>query len=236
VVYVALDTRLPRGTPPRPSGAARGAEACLDARAAAPERPDWDQIAGAQDTRRRYASGEEPPVRDGGAGAARLRLAVGAAALILRPWSRTTEIALTREPASVPPPPGGPARSQPVAADEIRDVSFPTAVRGYDRRQVDRYVQRVNRAIAELEVSRSPESAVRHALDRLGDPTSGILQRARETAEEITHSARLGGGDHGACQCRGERDHRAAESRGRADHRGGRQRGGGACPAGVDGA
>jgi DivIVA domain-containing protein len=88
------------------------------------------------------------------------------------------------------PPPGGPARSQPVVTDEIRDVSFPTAVRGYDRRQVDRYVQRVNRAIAELEVSRSPESAVRHALDRVGDQTSGILQRARETAEEITHSAR----------------------------------------------
>src|SRR5437588_13093580 len=73
---------------------------------------------------------------------------------------------------------------------EVRDVSFHTAVRGYERREVDRYVQRVNRVIAELEVTRSPETAVRHALDRVGEQTSGILQRARETADEIIHTAR----------------------------------------------
>ena len=73
---------------------------------------------------------------------------------------------------------------------EVRDVSFHTAVRGYERREVDRYVQRVNRVIAELEIARSPESAVRHALDRVGEQTSGILQRARETADEIIHTAR----------------------------------------------
>jgi DivIVA domain-containing protein len=72
---------------------------------------------------------------------------------------------------------------------EIRDVSFPSGVRGYDRRAVDVYVKRVNRVIAELEVSRSPQAAVRHALDRVGEQTSGILQRARETAEEIIASA-----------------------------------------------
>jgi DivIVA domain-containing protein len=84
---------------------------------------------------------------------------------------------------------GRSTRSQPVVTDELRDASFASAVRGYDRREVDRYVQRVNRVIAELEVSRSPESAVRHALDRVADQTGGILQRARETAEEITHTA-----------------------------------------------
>ena len=73
---------------------------------------------------------------------------------------------------------------------EIRDVSFPAAVRGYERRVVDAYVKKVNAVIAELEVSRSPQAAVRHALDRVGEQTSGILQRARETAEEITASAR----------------------------------------------
>jgi DivIVA domain-containing protein len=72
---------------------------------------------------------------------------------------------------------------------EIRDVSFPNAVRGYDRQAVDAYVKRVNRVIAELEVSRSPQAAVRHALDRVGEQTSGILQRARESAEEIIVSA-----------------------------------------------
>jgi DivIVA domain-containing protein len=72
---------------------------------------------------------------------------------------------------------------------EIRNVSFPVAVRGYERRAVDAYVERVNRVIAELEVGSSPQSAVRHALNRVGEQTSGVLQRAREAAEEITTTA-----------------------------------------------
>ena len=74
--------------------------------------------------------------------------------------------------------------------EELRDPSFPAAVRGYDRRSVDGYVQRINRVIAELQVGGSPAAAVRHALDRVGEQTSGILHRARETAEEITKTAR----------------------------------------------
>jgi DivIVA domain-containing protein len=73
---------------------------------------------------------------------------------------------------------------------EIRDVSFPVEMRGYSRRAVDAYIKRVNHLIAELEVSRSPRAAVRHALDRLTEQVGGTLQRARETAEEITSSAR----------------------------------------------
>ncbi|MCW3029734.1 MAG: DivIVA domain protein [Solirubrobacterales bacterium] len=72
---------------------------------------------------------------------------------------------------------------------DIRDVSFPTVVRGYDRRAVDAYVERVNRVIAELEISRSPQAAVKHALDRVGEQTSGVLQRAREVADELTATA-----------------------------------------------
>jgi DivIVA domain-containing protein len=74
--------------------------------------------------------------------------------------------------------------------NEIRDVSFPSAVRGYERSAVDAYVRRVNRVIAELQMSSSPRAAVRHALEQVGEQTSTILQRARETAEEITASAR----------------------------------------------
>lgn len=74
--------------------------------------------------------------------------------------------------------------------EELRDPSFPAAVRGYDRRAVDAYVRRINRVIAELQVSGSPAAAVRHALDRVGEQTSSILHRARETAEEITKTAR----------------------------------------------
>src|ERR687886_2549226 len=72
----------------------------------------------------------------------------------------------------------------------IRAPSSPASVRGYDRRAVDNYVERVNRLIAELQVSGSPRAAVRHALERVGEQTAGVLQRARETAEEITTSAR----------------------------------------------
>ena len=73
---------------------------------------------------------------------------------------------------------------------DIRNVSFPGSVRGYDRAAVDAYVKRVNRVIAELEVSSSPRAAVRNALEQVGEQTSAILQRAREAAEEITGSAR----------------------------------------------
>jgi DivIVA domain-containing protein len=76
------------------------------------------------------------------------------------------------------------------APAEIRDVSFPITVRGYDRRAVDDYVKQANRLIAELEVSRSPQTAVRRALDRVGEQTSDILKRAGETAEEIVADAR----------------------------------------------
>jgi DivIVA domain-containing protein len=73
---------------------------------------------------------------------------------------------------------------------EIRNVSFPVSVRGYDRHAVDAYVTRVNRVIAELEVSRSPQAAVRHALDRVGEQTIAILNEARESAEKIAEGAR----------------------------------------------
>jgi DivIVA domain-containing protein len=73
---------------------------------------------------------------------------------------------------------------------DILDVSFPASVRGYDRRAVDAYIERVNRVIAELKVSASPPAAVRHALEQAGEKVQGLLQAAREAAEEITASAR----------------------------------------------
>jgi DivIVA domain-containing protein len=73
---------------------------------------------------------------------------------------------------------------------EIRNVSFPGSVRGYDRGAVDAYIHRVNRVIAELEVSRSPQAAVRHAVDRVSEQTKEILQQARESAEKLTDTAR----------------------------------------------
>lgn len=72
---------------------------------------------------------------------------------------------------------------------EILDVSFPVAVRGYDRDAVDAYVKRVNRVIAELKVSASPPHAVRHALEQAEGKVQGLLRAGREAAEQITASA-----------------------------------------------
>jgi cell division septum initiation protein DivIVA len=72
----------------------------------------------------------------------------------------------------------------------VADVEFPMTLRGYDRLAVDAYVQKTSQLVAELQATRSPEAAVRRALERVGDEVSGILQRAHETAERITAQSR----------------------------------------------
>jgi glyoxylase-like metal-dependent hydrolase (beta-lactamase superfamily II)/cell division septum initiation protein DivIVA len=73
---------------------------------------------------------------------------------------------------------------------EVARVDFPVALRGYEREIVDAYVRHVTRLVAELHATRSPEGAVRRALERVGEQVSDILGRAHETAEEITSQSR----------------------------------------------
>ena len=72
----------------------------------------------------------------------------------------------------------------------VIDADFPHALRGYDRVAVDEYVRQTRQLVAELQATRSPEAAVRRALQRVGDQISGVLQRAHETAEQITAQSR----------------------------------------------
>jgi cell division initiation protein len=72
---------------------------------------------------------------------------------------------------------------------DVRSVAFPVAGRGYNRRAVDAYVTQVNRAIAELEATRSPQSAIEHALERTEVQRRRILEEARTTAVEIIEAA-----------------------------------------------
>ena len=72
----------------------------------------------------------------------------------------------------------------------VADVEFPSALRGYDRLAVDAYVQRTSQLVAELQATRSPDSAIRRALERVGEEVSGILQRAHDTAGKITAQSR----------------------------------------------
>jgi hypothetical protein len=69
-------------------------------------------------------------------------------------------------------------------------ANFPAALRGYDRMAVDAYVKQISQLVAELQATRSPEAAVRRALERVGEQISGILQRAHDTAELITAQSR----------------------------------------------
>ena len=75
----------------------------------------------------------------------------------------------------------------PVAAV---NADFPVALRGYERMAVDAYVQRTSQLVAELQATRSPDAAIRRALERVGEQISGVLQRAHDTAEQITAQSR----------------------------------------------
>jgi cell division septum initiation protein DivIVA len=72
----------------------------------------------------------------------------------------------------------------------VADVHFPVALRGYDRLAVDAYVKKTSQLVAELQATRSPEAAIRRALERVGEEVSGILKRAHETAEQLTAQSR----------------------------------------------
>jgi DivIVA domain-containing protein len=76
------------------------------------------------------------------------------------------------------------------ASEQLRDVSFPLAVRGYDRRAVDDFVDEVRALVADLEAHQTREGVVQKTLDELGEETAGILQRAHETADEIAARSR----------------------------------------------
>ena len=70
------------------------------------------------------------------------------------------------------------------------DLDFPVVLRGYDRMAVDAYVKKTSQLVAELGAVRSPDAAVRRALEHVGEEISGILQRSHETAEQITTQSR----------------------------------------------
>lgn len=76
------------------------------------------------------------------------------------------------------------------ALAELRDVAFPTAVRGYDRIAVDEYVTRVNEVLAELETMRTPDGAVKRAIEKVGEDTASVLQSAHHAAEQMKQQAR----------------------------------------------
>jgi DivIVA domain-containing protein len=98
------------------------------------------------------------------------------------------------------------------APADIRDVSFPLSVRGYDRNAVDAYVDRVQDVVADLEATHSPEAAVRQALANVGERTKDVLSQAGETAQQITLAARQEAEENTA-RARDEAEQLVAEAR-----------------------
>jgi DivIVA domain-containing protein len=88
------------------------------------------------------------------------------------------------EPPDPPLPPDAPA------SEQLREVSFPIAMRGYERAAVDDFVNAVRVMVAQLEAQQTREGVVQKALDDVGVETAGILQRAHATADELTARSR----------------------------------------------
>jgi len=89
-------------------------------------------------------------------------------------------------------PPTPPARRprKGSAVDEVREITFPVVLRGYDRHAVETWREQVAELIERLENAAPRDAAVRRALDEVGQETSAILQRAHESADDITARSR----------------------------------------------
>jgi DivIVA domain-containing protein len=99
---------------------------------------------------------------------------------------------------------------------EVSGIDFSSSRRGYDRAEVDQYVERVSRIVVELEAMRSPDAVIERALADVGEETSAILRRARKAAEEIIADAeehargRLASAEQQARELREQADRYAA--------------------------
>jgi len=76
------------------------------------------------------------------------------------------------------------------AADRVRAKTFPVGLRGYDRVAVDAWREEMARLVEELEAQAPRDTAVKRALEEVGQETASILQRAHEAAEELTTRSR----------------------------------------------
>jgi DivIVA domain-containing protein len=95
-----------------------------------------------------------------------------------------------RQPQNVPKSRGIRTRVPDPEIAAVRDVRFSTAIRGYDREEVDRYVSRVNNLIAELQITAAPEAAIKAALEEVSQEHRAVIEEAREVAAETTARSR----------------------------------------------
>ena len=66
--------------------------------------------------------------------------------------------------------------------DRIRNASFPTARRGYDKGEVERFLAKLADWLETGAGDESRTDAVQRELERIGQRTSAILSQAEESA------------------------------------------------------
>jgi DivIVA domain-containing protein len=107
--------------------------------------------------------------------------------------------------------------------DRIRNATFPSARRGYDKREVERFLARLADWLETGAGDEERSDAVKRELERVGQRTGAILAQAEESAQQIRAEAKEEAGETiaeanaAAEQTRAEADGYAHQTRGEAD-------------------
>ncbi len=103
--------------------------------------------------------------------------------------------------------------------DRIRNATFPSARRGYDKHEVEKFLARLADWLETGGGDESRSDAVKRELERVGQRTGAILAQAEESAQQIRAEAEeeargtINGANAEAAEARGEADTYSQETR-----------------------
>jgi DivIVA domain-containing protein len=107
--------------------------------------------------------------------------------------------------------------------DRIRNATFPSSRRGYDKQEVEKFLARLADWLETGGGDESRSETVKRELERVGERTGAILSQAEESAQQIRTEAEqearetIANATAEAEQARREADEYAQETRGSAD-------------------
>lgn len=111
----------------------------------------------------------------------------------------------------------------PTSLDRIRNATFPSARRGYDKHEVEKFLGRLADWLETGGGDESRSDAVKKELERVGQRTGAILAQAEESGQQIRTEAEeeargtINSANLQATEARTEADNYAAEARTAAD-------------------
>jgi len=74
----------------------------------------------------------------------------------------------------------------PRLIDDLETVTFPIALRGYDREAVDAYIREVAARVERASAVRPVSPTIQKEFDRVGEPTAGHLADAERDFDEMS--------------------------------------------------